>query len=91
MEPLVYIANMLYLVSYLTRDILHLRLLTISTACCLAIYFYCQPEPLMTVVGWNVFFVAMNAIQLGCLVRERCRSRQAGRSSPVPLRVPGAS
>lgn len=71
MEALVYAANILYLFSYMVRDILHLRLLTIVAACCLVTYFYNQPEPLMTVVCWNVFFVALNALQLFRILRER--------------------
>lgn len=71
MEALVYVANILYLFSYLVRDILHLRVLTIVAACCLVTYFYNQAEPLMTVVRWNVFFVALNAYQLARIIRER--------------------
>ena len=71
MEALVYAANILYLLSYMVRDILHLRLLTIVAACCLVTYFYNQAEPLMTVVCWNVFFVGLNALQLTRIIRER--------------------
>ena len=75
MEALVYAANMLYLFSYLVRDLLHLRLLTIVAACCLVAYFYNQAEPLMTVVGWNLFFVALNVLQLTRILWERHRTR----------------
>jgi hypothetical protein len=71
MEALVYAANILYLLSYLVRDILHLRMLTIVAACCLVTYLYNQAEPLMTVVCWNVFFVGLNALQLVRILRER--------------------
>jgi hypothetical protein len=71
MEALVYTANFLYLASYLVKDILHLRLLTIVAACCLVTYFYNQAEPLMTVVYWNLFFVALNVLQLARIIRER--------------------
>ncbi len=71
MDVLVYAANFLYLFSYLVRDILHLRLLTIVAACCLVTFFYNQPEPLMTVICWNIFFVALNAFQLTRILRER--------------------
>ncbi len=74
MEALVYTANLLYLLSYTVRDMLQLRLLTIVAACCLAFYFYSRPEPLMTVVWWNVFFVALNAAQLAWLLRDRVRT-----------------
>ena len=71
MESLVYAANILYLLSYLVRDILLLRMFTIIAACCLVAYFYNQAEPLMTVVYWNLFFVMLNAMQLIFIVRER--------------------
>jgi hypothetical protein len=71
MELLIYFANMLYLVAYAVRDILHLRMLTIVATCCLAVYFYNQPQPMMTVVYWNVFFLLLNAVQLGRLYWER--------------------
>ena len=71
MELLIYVANMLYLAAYAVRDILHLRMLTIVATCCLAVYFYNQVQPMMTVVCWNIFFMALNAIQLGRIFRER--------------------
>jgi hypothetical protein len=51
-----------------------LRILTIVAACCLVTFFYSQPEPLMTVVYWNIFFVALNAFQLIRIFRERFQS-----------------
>jgi hypothetical protein len=78
MEALVYTANILYLASYLVKDILHLRLLTIVAACCLVTYFYNQAEPLMTVVYWNLFFVALNVLQLARIFRERFGSKDNG-------------
>lgn len=71
MEMLVYVANVLYLLSYMVRDMLHLRLLTITAAILLVTYFYRQPDPLMTVVCWNIFFVALNAVQLAWILRDR--------------------
>lgn len=71
MELLIYVANMLYLAAYAVRDILHLRMLTIVATCCLAIYFYNQVQPMMTVVCWNIFFMALNAVQLVRVYRER--------------------
>ena len=71
MELLIYFANMLYLVAYAVRDIMHLRMLTIVATCCLAVYFYNQAQPMMTVVYWNVFFLLLNAVQLGRIYWER--------------------
>ena len=75
MDVLIYAANILYLLSYLVKDILHLRLLTIIAACCLVTYFYNQAEPLITVVCWNLFFVGLNVLQLTRILWERYRTR----------------
>jgi hypothetical protein len=77
MEAFVYTANFLYLFSYLVRDILHLRLLTIVAACCLVTYFYNQAEPMMTVVYWNVFFIGLNIFQLTRIFLERSAEQNA--------------
>jgi len=61
---MVYIANLLYLMSYLSRDIVTLRVYTISAALCLITYFFNLPEPLLTVVAWNIFFVLLNIWQI---------------------------
>ena len=87
MEALVYTANFLYLLAYLVRDIFYLRLLTIVAACCLVTYFYTLAEPLMTIVYWNLFFVALNALQLVRILRNRNREhfiiRDQGADSAV--------
>ena len=75
MQALVYTANFLYLLAYLVRDMFYLRLLTIVAACCLVTYFYSQAEPLMTVVYWNLFFIALNVLQLARTLLERHRDR----------------
>jgi len=75
METLIYAANLLYLFSYLVRDILYLRLLTVVAACCLVTYFYNQAEPLMTVIYWNLFFVTLNVLQLTRILWQRYRVR----------------
>jgi hypothetical protein len=77
METLVFAANILYLVSYLVRDILHLRVLTLIAACCLVAYFYNLDQPLVTVIAWNMFFVGLNVFQLGRLLVDRY-GKQAG-------------
>ena len=71
METLVYVANILYLLSYFVQDMLRLRILTVFAATCLVGYFYFQPEPMMTVVCWNLFFIALNVFQLGRILVER--------------------
>ena len=84
MEILIYVANILYLLSYFVQDMLRLRVLTVFAATCLVGYFYFQPAPMMTVVCWNLFFIALNIVQIGRILATR-------RSSSDPVtRAAGA-
>ncbi|RJT40374.1 hypothetical protein D3227_10390 [Mesorhizobium waimense] len=78
MEILINTANVLYVTAYFTMDMLRLRILTVTAATCLAVYFYGQPVPMLNVVAWNVFFIALNLIQIVRLVLARYRNAQAG-------------
>lgn len=71
MEALVHAAYVLYLLSYLMRDILWLRVFTVIAAVCLVVYFYWQPEPLLTAISWNLAFVALNLYWIARLLLER--------------------
>ena len=78
MDILINAANLLYVVAYFTTDMLRLRLLTLAAATCLAVFFYCQPVPMLNVVAWNVFFIMLNLGQLARLLRLRAlRQRPA--------------
>ena len=71
MDLLVNAANILYVVAYFTTNMLRLRLLTTTAAICLVIYFATRPDPLWTVVTWNLFFVGLNLMQVFWLLRKR--------------------
>lgn len=71
MEGLIHSANLIYLVSYVMRDILWLRIFTVIAAACLILYFYFLPEPLLTPVYWNILFVALNIYWISRLLLER--------------------
>ncbi len=73
MEILVYMANGMYLASYVMKEMLHLRMLTVVAALCLSAYFFIRPDPMMTVVCWNLFFVALNVMQIARIVIARIR------------------
>jgi hypothetical protein len=77
MELLVNLANVLYVIAYFTLDMLRLRLLTVTAAICLAIYFYSQPVPMLNVVAWNVVFILLNLSQIVRLTVGRRRSNAA--------------
>lgn len=71
MEILIHFANVLYLISYVMRDILWLRIFTIIAGSCLIYYFYTLPEPFLTPVYWNLLFVALNIMWVARLLLDR--------------------
>jgi hypothetical protein len=71
-EALINLANVIFILSYFVQDLVRFRLLTITAVACLATYFLLLPEPPMTIVYWNVFFILLNAFQLGRILIE-CR------------------
>ncbi len=71
MEYTIHIANILYMLSYLMRDILWLRVLTVLAATCLIPYFYFRPDPLLPAIYWNLLFTALNIYWIFRLLLER--------------------
>ena len=71
MEYFVHAANVLYLFSYLVRDILWLRILTVVAASTLIPFFLFRPEPLLAPVYWNLLFTALNIYWIARLILER--------------------
>jgi hypothetical protein len=71
MDALILTANLLYVACYFMNDVLRLRALSVVAASCLACYFYGQPEPKWQVVGWNLFFIALNLVQIARGLRSR--------------------
>ncbi len=75
---MVHLANALYLCSYLVRDILWLRVLTIAAGLSLVpFYCHCSDHILWAPIAWNVLFMTVNLVQIIILLRER-RPRQLG-------------
>ena len=64
-------ANVLYLLSYSTRDLLRLRILTVAAATILVAYFWTLPEPLVAVIAWNLFFIGLNLFHIARLLLMR--------------------
>jgi len=71
MVVLIHVANVLYLFSYLVKDILWLRLLTVVAGSVLLAYYVLLPAPLWAAIGWNVVFLAINVRQIHVLLLER--------------------
>ncbi|MCG8450366.1 MAG: popeye domain-containing protein [Pirellulales bacterium] len=64
-----HLANILFLLAYLVRDILWLRVLTVIATLCLIPYHFCcslhQP------IYWSTVFILINLVQIALLVSER--------------------
>ena len=72
-ETCLHVANLLYLGSFLTRDMLWLRVLTCCGLGLGAAYFTCQAAPMYGPAAWHVAFLLINIYQIGRLLRERRR------------------
>lgn len=72
LEDLVHVANVLYLCSYLVRDILWLRVLTVMAGLCMVpFYWECAERPLWAPIAWVALFTTVNLVQIALLVAER--------------------
>ena len=69
---LIHVANVLYLISYLVRDILWLRILTVVAILTLMPYYFaCSDTPLWAAIAWQGVFGLVNLVQIALLVKER--------------------
>jgi hypothetical protein len=58
---LFHLANALYLLAYLVRDILWLRLVTVLAGTALLTTFLLQPSPPWAAIAWNLVFLIINS------------------------------
>lgn len=72
MQAFAHLANVLILLSFLVRDILWLRLLSILAGVTLVPYFlYGEAEVLWVPLAWNGVFTVINLVQIYRLLMER--------------------
>ena len=72
MQWFVHAANVCFLISFVVRDILWLRVLSIAGGFSLIPYFYFSgPEPQLAPIGWNIVFTVINVYQIYRLIQER--------------------
>jgi hypothetical protein len=76
-------ANVLYLLSYLVRDMLWLRLLTCAGLTLGVIFFAFQPTPYYGPSTWHVCFLVINGYQIWRLVRERRKQMLSAKQEKV--------
>lgn len=72
-ESCLHAANLFYLVSFLARDILWLRLVTCAGLILGTIFFTCGSTPLYGPAIWHMVFLLINLYEIVRLVRERSR------------------
>jgi hypothetical protein len=71
MEIFIHLANGTFLVSFLVRDILKLRVLSVVGGFFLLAYFLLTTPVVWPSVGWNLVFAAINGVQITRLILER--------------------
>lgn len=85
MNALINAANLLFVLGYFTTDMLRLRLLSVVGTTLAVTYFATQPEPIMTVVLWNLLFLVLNIAQVGRMLLARWSGfGPAGRGPVTP-------
>ena len=79
----IHLANVLYLASFLGRDMLRLRLLTCGGLALGVVFFACQPAPMYGPTVWHVAFLGINGFQIWRLVLDRRRLQLSGKQERV--------
>lgn len=67
-----HLANFLYALAYVVKDVLWLRLITIGGASASIVFNYFAPDkPLWVPIGWCVGFIIINTVHSAILIQER--------------------
>ena len=85
----IHCANLLYLASFLARDILWLRVLTCLGLVFGIVFFTCQPLPLYGPSAWHTVFLGINGFQIWRLLHERRQlalTAEQGRAAEAAFR-----
>ncbi|KPQ20813.1 MULTISPECIES: cyclic nucleotide-binding domain-containing protein [unclassified Halomonas] len=68
---LFFIANALFCLAYIVRDMAWLRAITIVAALSTLPYFYFQASPLYGAMSWQIAFIVINTVNLTVLLLQR--------------------
>ncbi|MCE8022413.1 cyclic nucleotide-binding domain-containing protein [Halomonas sp. MCCC 1A11036] len=68
---LFFLANFLFCLAYIVRDMAYLRAITILAALSTLPYFYFLESPLYSAIGWQLAFIVINAVNLTVLLMSR--------------------
>src|SRR3989344_5816459 len=72
---LYHLANVLFLLAFAVKDILWLRLLTISGSFSVAAYYYWQPGVNAANLYWSSLYIVLNVIHITIILYERRPTR----------------
>lgn len=68
---LYHVAEVLYCLAFVLRDVLWLRLVALAAVLVQLPYFWWRPDPLWEPILWSAAFMAANCVGLGLLIRDR--------------------
>lgn len=71
MEVFIHAANVVFLASYLVRDILWLRCFTVLALGTLTVYFAAGDQVVWAAIIWNTLFIGINLFQIYLLLLQR--------------------
>jgi CRP-like cAMP-binding protein len=71
MSPLIHVANILYMVSFVLKDILWLRIVAVLGNLCVLVALSLEAVPVKEAVAWNVLFFLINVVRIKLLLLER--------------------
>lgn len=82
-ELCIHVSNLFYLASFLGRDMLWLRILTVCGLVLGVIFFSCQTTPLYGPIAWQTVFIIINLYQIRRLVIDRRQTRLNERQAQI--------
>jgi hypothetical protein len=71
MSPLIHVANLLYVVSFVLKDILWLRVVAVLGNLCLLVALSLDAVPVKEAIAWNILFFVINIVRIKLLLLER--------------------
>src|SRR5262245_31820488 len=71
MSPLIHLANLLYVISYVLRDILWLRIVAVVASILSLVTLALTPNPLPESIAWTLLFFLINVVRIKLLILER--------------------
>lgn len=78
MTYLLHVANVLYILAFLVKDMMWLRALSIAGGTSMVVAYLARTPPMWDGAGWDALFVAINLVQISLLLASRRPVRLTG-------------